>query len=230
MEKILIVEDDEKIAAHLHDYIEKYGYAVSQVDDFENVMEVFKEERPSLVILDINLPRFDGFYWCRQIRQESICPVIFLSARTGDMDQVMALENGGDDFITKPFHPDVVMAKIRSQLRRAYGEYAMKQEERVLSESGLTLYPEQFEMTFDDKVVMLTKKEADIMEILLERYPKVAGREDLLEKLWDAEAYVDENTLNVNITRVRKKLQDIGITDAIETIRGAGYRLVCTWK
>src|SRR5699024_1568783 len=156
--------DDEKIAAHLHDYIEKYGYAVSQVDDFENVMEVFKEERPSLVILDINLPRFDGFYWCRQIRQESICTVIFLSARSWDMDKVMAFENGGYYFITKSFHPDVVMAKIRSQLRRAYGEYAMKQEERVLSESGLTLYPEQFEMTFDDKVVMLTKKEADIME------------------------------------------------------------------
>ena len=142
----------------------------------------------------------------------------------------MALENGGDDFITKPFHPDVVMAKIRSQLRRAYGEYAMKQTERILSESGLTLYPEQFEMTFNNQVVTLTKKETDIMEILLERYPKVAGREDLLEKLWDAEAYVDENTLNVNITRVRKKLQELGIIDAIETIRGAGYRLVCTWK
>ena len=230
MEKILIVEDDEKIAAHLHDYIEKYGYAVSKVEDFEHVMDVFRKENPSLVIVDINLPRFDGFYWCRQIRQESICPVIFLSARTGDMDQVMALENGGDDFITKPFHPDVVMAKIRSQLRRAYGEYAMKQTERILSESGLTLYPEQFEMTFNNQVVTLTKKETDIMEILLERYPKVAGREDLLEKLWDAEAYVDENTLNVNITRVRKKLQELGVTDAIETIRGAGYRLVCTWK
>ena len=230
MEKILIVEDDEKIADHLHDYTEKYGHAVSKVEDFEHVMDVFRKENPSLVIVDINLPRFDGFYWCRQIRQESICPVIFLSARTGDMDQVMALENGGDDFITKPFHPDVVMAKIRSQLRRAYGEYAMKQTERILSESGLTLYPEQFEMTFNNQVVTLTKKETDIMEILLERYPKVAGREDLLEKLWDAEAYVDENTLNVNITRVRKKLQELGIIDAIETIRGAGYRLVCTWK
>src|SRR5699024_5893414 len=99
-----------------------------------------------------------------------------------------------------------------------------------LSESGLTLYPEQFEMTFDDKVVMLTKKEADIMEILLERYPKVSGREDLLDTLWYAEAYVDENTINVNISSVRTMLQDIGITYAIETIRGAGYRLVCTWK
>src|SRR5699024_12163335 len=130
-EKMCSYEYDYIYAINEHDDNDKYDYLVSKIEIFEQLMDLIRKENPSLVIVDINLPRFDGFYWCRQIRQESICPVIFLSARTGDMDQVMALENGGDDFITKPFHPDVVMAKIRSQLRRAYGEYAMKQTERI---------------------------------------------------------------------------------------------------
>lgn len=230
MEKIMIVEDDLKIAEYLRSYITKYGYAVAVTDDFEHLMDAFNKEQPDLVLLDINLPSYDGYYWCRQIRKQSICPVIFISARTGEMDQVMALENGGDDFITKPFSPDIVMAKIRSQLRRAYGEYAVKHEERVLVKEGLRLFPERFELRLGDDVVSLTKKETDILESLMDRYPRVAGREDLLEKLWDEQAYVDENTLNVNITRVRKKFQELGIEDAVETVRGAGYRLQITWK
>src|SRR5699024_9177210 len=230
MEKIMIVEDDPKIAAHLQTFIEKYGYTGQVLDDFDNLMYTFREFQPDLVLLDINLPSYDGFYWCRQIRLESICPVIFISARTGEMDQVMALENGGDDFITKPFHPDVVMAKIRSQLRRAYGEYAAKHEERTLDKDGLRLYPERFELHFGTKIVSLTKNEANIVESLLERHPRVAGREDLLEKLWDDQMFVDENTLNVNVTRVRKKFRELGIRDAVETVRGAGYRLQVTWN
>src|SRR5690625_4303528 len=189
----------------------------------------FKRFRPEFVLLDIDVPSYDWFYWCRQIRQESICPVIFISARTGEMDQVMALENGGDDFITKPFHPELVLAKINSQLRRAYGEYASITKERIIEQEGLQLYLERLEIHFDGQIAMLTKKEADILEALLSRYPRVAGREDLLEKLWDDQAFVDENTLNVNITRVRKKLLEIGIKDAIETVRGVGYRLMITW-
>ncbi|AYV69584.1 MULTISPECIES: response regulator transcription factor [Niallia] len=230
MQKIMIIEDDVKIAEHLSAYIKKYQYEVITAIDFETIMATFRREKPDLILLDINLPSFDGYYWCRQIRKESLCPVIFISARTGEMDQVMAIENGGDDFITKPFHPDIVMAKIRSQLRRAYGEYALKQEERVLREGDLCLYPERFELRFKDKVTQLTKKETDIIESLLDRYPRVAGRQDLLAKLWDDEAYVDENTLNVNITRVRKKFQELGIEEAVETVRGAGYRLRPTWK
>lgn len=230
MDRIMIVEDDIKIANHLSAYIEKYGYEVIVVNEFENIMDLFRNVRPHLLLLDINLPSYDGYYWCRQVRKESICPVIFISARTGDMDQVMALENGGDDFITKPFHPDIVMAKIRSHLRRAYGEYAAKFEERMLIQNGLSLYPERLELRFGKKVAQLTKKESDIIERLLERYPRVAGRQDLLEKLWDDQAYVDENTLNVNITRVRKKFSELGIEDAVETVRGAGYRLRITWN
>ncbi|MFA9559229.1 response regulator transcription factor [Evansella sp. AB-rgal1] len=230
MEKIMIVEDDMKIADFLSSYIEKYGYEVTIAKDFEHVLDTFREVQPSLLLLDINLPSYDGYYWCRQIRNESICPVIFISARTGEMDQVMALENGGDDFITKPFHPDIVMAKIRSQMRRAYGEYATKYKERVLVKEGLSLYPERLEISFKNEVTQLTKKESDIIESLLERYPRVAGRQDLLEKLWDDQVYVDENTLNVNITRVRNKFQEIGIENAVETVRGAGYRLRISWK
>lgn len=230
MGKIMVIEDDPKIAAHLESYITKYGFDAIAVTDFEKIMETFREHKPTLVLLDINLPYFDGYYWCRQIRRESICPVIFISARTGDMDQVMALENGGDDYITKPFHPDVVVAKIRSHLRRAYGEYAGSQKERFLEVEGVELYPERFELYFDGNSTLLTKNECAIIATLMERYPRVAGREDLLEKLWDDQTYVDENTLNVNMTRVRKKFQELNIHGAVETVRGAGYRLRVTWK
>lgn len=229
MHTLLIVEDDPKIAEHFHSYITKYGYDVHVVTDFKAVMEDFRRVSPDLVLLDINLPRFDGYYWCRMIRQESTCPVIFISARTGEMDQVMALENGGDDFITKPFHTEVVMAKIRSQLRRAYGDYAKKDVERIVEQQGLQLFPERHELKLGAAITTLTSKETDIIECLLDRYPRVSGREDLLEKLWDDQVYVDENTLNVNITRVRKKFLELGIQDAVETVRGSGYRLRITW-
>ncbi|WP_226665423.1 response regulator transcription factor [Metabacillus litoralis] len=230
MQNIMIVEDDPKIAEHLQSYIHKYGYNVTLVKDFNAVMDDFHKHSPDLVLLDINLPSFDGYYWCRQIRKESICPVIFLSARVGEMDQVMALENGADDFITKPFYIEVVMAKIRSQLRRAYGEYAVVVEERILEKEGLKLFIERLELLMNNQIVTLSKKEADIIESLMERYPRVAGREDLLVKLWDEQTYVDENTLNVNITRVRKKFLELGIKDAVETVRGVGYRLNLSWS
>lgn len=229
MYKVMIVEDDPKIARHLSDLLQKYGFEANMITQFNNISEEFQSYNPHLVLLDINLPYYDGFYWCRQIRLISTCPVIFISARTGEMDQVMALENGGDDFITKPFHPEVVMAKVRSQIRRAYGEYAFANQERMINQQGLQLYPERLELTYQKQTVLLTKKEAEIIEMLMERYPRVAGREDLLAKLWDDQTFVDENTLNVNITRVRKKLMELGIEDAVETIRGVGYRLQVTW-
>ncbi len=229
MHKVMIVEDDPKIARHLSDLLQKYGFEANMITQFNNISEEFQSYNPHLVLLDINLPYYDGFYWCRQIRLISTCPVIFISARTGEMDQVMALENGGDDFITKPFHPEVVMAKVRSQIRRAYGEYAFANQERMINLQGLQLYPERLELTYQKQTVLLTKKEAEIIEMLMDRYPRVAGREDLLAKLWDDQTFVDENTLNVNITRVRKKLMELGIEDAVETIRGVGYRLQVTW-
>lgn len=229
MQRIFIIEDDKKIAQYLQEEVQKYGYEVQVATDFTKIMDQFNTFAPDIVLLDINLPSYDGFYWCRQIRLVSTCPVIFISARVGDMDQVMALENGGDDFITKPFSPEIVLAKIRSHLRRAYGEYAVQTKERVVEQEVLQLFVERLELHFNGEVVSLTKKESDIIEMLLERFPRVAGREALLEKLWDDQMFVDENTLNVNVTRVRKKFQEVGIENAVETVRGVGYRLHITW-
>ncbi|MFB0829680.1 response regulator transcription factor [Brevibacillus laterosporus] len=226
---VYIVEDDPKLAELLQSYIEKYGYQAVIVKNFERVIEEFQELNPQLVLLDVNLPKFDGYYWCRQIRKISTCPILFISARAGEMDQILGLENGADDYIAKPFHYDVVMAKIRSHLRRNYGDYAPKMQERIVQQTGLTLYPERMELTLHNEMVSLTKKEAVLIEELMKRYPRIVSRERLLENLWDDQVYVDDNTLNVNITRVRKKFQELGIEDAIETVRGAGYRLVLTW-
>ncbi|MBH5317499.1 response regulator transcription factor [Paenibacillus sp. GSMTC-2017] len=230
MYKILIVEDDPKIAELLKSYIEKYGNEAIIVGDFQNVLNAFQHVQPHIVLMDINLPSFDGFYWCRQIRTVSTCPVIFLSARSGEMDQVYAIENGGDDYLTKPFHYEVVMAKIRSQLRRVYGDYAVATAERVIEKAGLTLYPERMELHLNSKSVELTKKEMILTETLLKKFEKLVSRESILEKLWDDYAYVDDNALSVNVTRLRKKLAELGIADALETVRGTGYRLIGIWE
>ncbi|WP_017813415.1 MULTISPECIES: response regulator transcription factor [Paenibacillus] len=229
MQKIMIVEDDPKISGLLQNHLVRYGYEVILTVDFNNVLEEFQRAQPDLVLLDVNLPSFDGYYWCRQIRNHSICPVLFISARSGEMDQIMALENGADDYITKPFDYGIMMAKVRSQLRRAYGEYAARTEENILDVAGLRLYPERMELVYADHTILLTRKECDIISSLMERHPRVASREALLEKLWDDQTFVDENTLNVNITRVRKKFQELGLEDAVETVRGLGYRLYVTW-
>ncbi|MFC4713990.1 winged helix-turn-helix domain-containing protein [Planococcus dechangensis] len=225
-QRIFIVEDDAKIAALLSDTLRKYHYRVETVTDFDRIVEEFLAFDPHLILLDINLPSYDGYYWCRQLRQQTTCPILFISARSGEMDQVFALENGGDDFITKPFHYEIVLAKIRSHLRRAYGEYAPKQEERTVRAGRLALYMERLELHCREMEIPLQKKESTILELLMTAYPKVVTREQLLEELWDDQAFVDENTLNVNMARVRKKLSDYGIQSFIETVRGAGYRLV----
>lgn len=224
--RIFIVEDDPKIALLLATTLRKYHYEVATVENFDLILEEFREFAPHLVLLDINLPSYDGYYWCRQLRQITTCPILFISARSGEMDQVFALENGGDDFITKPFNYEIVLAKIRSYLRRTYGEYATKQQERTVKQGQLTLYLERLELHKKDIIIPLQKKECVILELLMRQAPKVVSREQLLEQLWDDQAFVDENTLNVNMTRVRKKLADYSIASCIETVRGAGYRFV----
>ncbi|MCG3089564.1 response regulator transcription factor [Sporosarcina cyprini] len=224
--RIFIVEDDKKIAGLLAETLRKYQYDVAIVEDFDNIVEECGAFEPHLILLDINLPSYDGYYWCRQLRQHTTCPIIFISARSGDMDQVFALENGGDDFITKPFHYEIVLAKIRSHLRRSFGEYAPNQSERTVKQGLLTLFVERMELHLRDLVIPLQKKECVILELLLDASPKVVSRETLLEELWDDQSFVDENTLNVNMTRVRKKLGDYGVKSTIETVRGSGYRLL----
>jgi len=229
MHKIMIVEDDPKLASLMSTSLAKYGFHPVVIEQFDRVLDQFNAHRPDMVLLDVNLPSYDGYYWCRQIRSVSTCPVLFISARAGEMDQVMALENGGDDYITKPFHNEIAMAKVRSLLRRAYGEYATGRE-RFASWEGLSIFPERLELELGGRNVMVTKKEADILELLIKRAPRIASRDELLERLWDDQMFVDENTLNVNMARVRKKLQELGVQDGIETVRGSGYRLVASWS
>ncbi|MCM3172511.1 MULTISPECIES: response regulator transcription factor [unclassified Paenibacillus] len=229
MYTVLIIEDDPKIAGLLKSHIERYGDRAVIAEDFEQVLPQFELLQPHIVLMDINLPSYDGYYWCRQIRSLSTCPILFISARSGKMDQVMALENGADDYITKPFEHEIVMAKIRSQLRRVYGDYATRHEERKVELHGLTIFLESMEMQLGEQKVQLTKKETILLETLLRRSPKLVSRETILEKLWD-DSFVDDNTLSVNVTRVRKRLNELGITDALETVRGSGYRLNSNWK
>jgi DNA-binding response OmpR family regulator len=226
MYTILVVEDDKKIADLLGAAIVKYDYTLRMISDFGRVMEDFAAAKPDLVLLDVNLPKYDGFYWCRQIRAKSTCPIIFISARDSQMDQVMALENGADDYITKPFDIEIVLAKIRSQLRRAYGTYASSPErERTVESGGLLLHPERYTVACNGRMVELAPKEAMLLEALMEKEGRVVSRERLLDLMWEDEHFIDDNTLNVYITRVRRKLNELGAEDVIETVRGAGYRL-----
>lgn len=226
---IYIVEDDISISTLLKDYMNKYGFEAVIVENFNNIIEEFDELTPSVVLLDVNLPKFDGFYWCAKIRQKSNVPIIFISARDSGMDQIRALESGADDYITKPFYYDVVIAKIKSYIRRAYGEYSPKLDERIVELDGLKFYPERLELKYKSKDLVITKKEGILLECLMKKYPKVVSRDYLLEKIWDDIEFVEENTLNVNVSRIRKRLYDLGIEDGVQTVRGVGYKLNKTW-
>lgn len=230
MYKVLIIEDDEKLRNLIRDGLIRYNYDVSTVKDYSNVKREFIKEAPHLVLMDINLPNYDGFFWCREIRSISKVPIIFISARFSDMDQVLAIENGGDDYIVKPFSFDLLIAKIKGVMRRAYGEYAENTSKDVLEVEGLYLYPGQNIIEWNQKKVELSKKEFALLNILIKNLDNIVIREKLLEELWDDMDFVDDNTLSVNIARLRKRLEDIGIYDAIVTKRGQGYSMIKTWN
>lgn len=222
---IMLVEDDPKIAAILTEELNRYGYAVSTARDFGRIKEEFLDLGPDLVLLDINLPRFDGYYWCRQIRTLSKVPILYISARDSDLDQVRALEHGGDDYITKPFNLELVLARVKSALRRAYGEYALARNLEVLRAGELILNKTQNRVARGDTELDLTAKEFRLLWLLAGRPGEVVTREEILEALWDDVEFVDDNTLTVNVARVRRRLEELGLPDAIETRRGQGYRL-----
>ncbi|KKH66921.1 transcriptional regulator, partial [Methanosarcina mazei] len=205
------------------DKLERYNYIVYIANDYSDIKSIFLAEDPHLVLLDINLPNYDGFFWCREIRTVSKVPIIFISARFSDMDQVMAIENGGDDYIIKPFSFDLLLAKIKGVMRRAYGEYAENKTKDVLDADGVYLYTNQNIVEWNNKKIELSKKEFALLYILITNLNEIVPREKLLEELWDDIDFVDDNTLSVNIGRLRKRLEDIGIYDAIETKRGQGY-------
>ncbi|WP_336784829.1 response regulator transcription factor [Paenibacillus sp. MMO-177] len=230
MYRIFIIEDDDKIGAILKSTMEKYGFEAKRAAQFKDLLGEFASYDPHLVLLDINLPYFDGFYWCRQIRTRSNVPILFISAREGEMDQVMAIENGGDDYLSKPIHLDLLLAKVKGALRRAYGEYAAASAASAaasaeLELNGLRLNLSRNELEWQGERTELTKNERLLAEAFMKKPDEIVAREQLLEALWDDVQFVDDNTLTVNVTRLRKKLEEIGIIKAIETVRGQGYRL-----
>ncbi|MCJ8013108.1 response regulator transcription factor [Paenibacillus sp. KQZ6P-2] len=231
MYRIFIVEDDRKISAVLKRNMEKYGYDASCVTEFRDIMQELEAYAPHLVMLDINLPYFDGYYWCRQIRKKSNLPIIFISARAGEMDQVMAIDNGGDDYITKPIHLDLLIAKVKSVLRRVYGDYAAstglaQSPESELNVQGLRLNLSRNELIWEKRKTQLTKNEQLLAECFMQQYGRTVSRDQLLGTLWDNAQFVDDNTLTVNVARLRKKLEELGLQSAIATVRGMGYKLI----
>ena len=219
--KILLVEDEPTIRDMLGETLGKWGYEEVSVDDFSLVLQVFLAEMPHLVVMDINLPVFDGFYWCKAIRQISNVPILFLSSRSTPMDVVMSISMGGDDYVQKPFYEEVLLAKIQALLRRTYSYGDALPD--IRQHDGVTLNLANGDVLFGDKKAELTKNELKILNVLMQNIHAIVSREKIMRSLWQDENFVDENTLTVNIARLRKKLADIGKGDFIGTRRGEGY-------
>lgn len=221
--RILIVEDDTVIAHGIAAYLKSWGFVAEQVKDFRQVMEAVAALEPHLVLMDVSLPYFNGFYWCAQLRKTSAVPVIFISSRTEDMDIVMAMNTGGDDYIAKPLSMEVLLAKIQAMLRRSY-DYEIQQplprlRDAVLDAGGSCLIREGAR-------IELTKNEARILQLLLEKPGQIVSREAIMLRLWDSDVFVDDNTLTVNINRLRRTLREAVLgEDCIVTHKGQGYSI-----
>ena len=220
MHKIFIIEDDSVIANAVKQNIESWNYEARCAEDFKNIMAEFGDFEPDLVLLDIGLPFFNGYHWCTQIRSVSRVPIIFISSAADNMNIVMAMNMGGDDFIAKPFDLTVLMAKVQALLRRTYD---FSTQTPVLEHMGATLNVGDASLTYRGEKIDLTKNEFRILQILLENKGAVVSRDDIMVKLWETDSFVDENTLTVNVARLRKKLEAGGLSDFIRTKKGMGY-------
>lgn len=216
------MEDDETIARLIKKHLEKWEYEVSTVQDFGNVLGEFAVCDPQLVLLDIRLPFYNGHYWCTQIRQVSKVPIIFLSSVSDNMNIVMAMNMGADDFIPKPFDLEVLTAKVQALLRRSY-DFAGSSS--MLEHKGMLLNLSDATILYQEQKVELTKNELKILQTLIENKTQVVTRETLMTRLWESDMYVDENTLSINVNRLRKKLTSIGLEDSILTKKGIGYQI-----
>lgn len=221
MQKIMIVEDDEIIASSIKKHLEKWNYDVFVVHDFENVLEDFRHYEPLLILLDISLPYYNGYYWCQEIRKESEVPIIFISSTSENMNIVMAMNMGADDFINKPFDLTVLTAKLQAILRRTY---SFNKTQNVLNYHSLTLDLLKGVISYHEDSIELTKTELKIMQILFEHAGQIVSRDTIMEALWQSEAFVDDNTLSVNINRLRKKLDAFSLLQLIHTKKGIGYQ------
>ena len=219
--QILLVEDDNTLFQELKKELEQWDFNVVGVEDFSHVMETFETFNPEIVILDVQLPKYDGFYWCRKMRQQSNVPILFLSSRDNPMDQVMSMELGADDYMQKPFYTNVLIAKLQPIYRRVY-EFGVE-EKRTLSWQDATVDLSKDSIQKDDKTIFLSKTEMIILEMLINKRNQIVTRDTLITALWDDEAFVSDNTLTVNVNRLRKKLSEIDMDSAIETKVGKGY-------
>ena len=220
--KIMIIEDDLVIASSLQEELLKWQYSAFYVTDFNDVMNTFTQEAPQLVLIDIKLPYFNGYYWCTEIRKISQVPIIFVSSQSERMDIVMAIQMGADDFISKPFDLTVALAKIQALLRRTYD---FTGNDFYLSYQQVYLKTNELKVQYQDQEVALTKNEIKILEVLFLQKGAFVSREAIMMKLWENDSFIDDNTLAVNINRLRKKLAEINVTSFIVTKKGFGYGL-----
>lgn len=222
MYRVMIVEDDEVIAKTVKKHLEQWQYDVHIVSDLSNVMGEFAEYSPNIVLMDIKLPFYNGYHWCSEIRKVSKLPIMFLSSASDNMNIVMAMNMGGDDFIAKPFDLDVLTVKIQALIRRSYdfsvGSSVISHRDAMLNLTDATL-------NYKDEKIELTKNELKILQTLMENKEKIVSRDDLMAKIWENDDYIDENTLSVNVNRLRKKLKEIGLDGFIMTKKGLGYKL-----
>ena len=219
---IFIVEDDKALSREISLTLSKWEYSIKEVKDFENITNEVLEFNPKLILMDVNLPCYDGFYWCSQIRNFLKVPIIFISSRDNDMDIIMSMNMGGDDYIIKPFSPQVLVAKIQAILRRTYS-YNSYLKSEIIKFKDVTLNLVEVKIYYKDKHIELTKNELKIMKILMYNQEKIVSREDIIEELWDTDEFISENTLTVNINRLRRKLDVIGLKNFITTKKGQGY-------
>lgn len=222
MYKILLVEDDEIISKSIKQHLENWNFEVVTAKDFRNITKEFTACNAHMVLLDLMLPFYDGYYWCKEIRKISNVPIVFLSSVSDNMNIVMAVNMGGDDFIAKPFDLDVLTVKIQAMLRRTYDFVS---QSVVLEHRGAMLNLTEATLIYGSEKLELTKNELRILQVLMENKEKVVTRDTLMTKLWESDSYVDENTLSVNVNRLRKKLESAGLENFIQTKKGIGYRL-----
>ncbi|NQP32992.1 response regulator transcription factor [Streptococcus suis] len=223
MQKIFLVEDDKTISQLVAKNLTNWGYQVQEVKDFQTILKQIDNFQPHLIILDISLPFFNGYYWCQEIRRTSRVPIMFLSSHDQPMDIVMAINMGADDFVTKPFEMTVLLAKIQGLLRRTY-DFVGEQSLLWFEEVALDL--KTMQVSYTEAVEELTRNEFQILRVLFEHGKEVVSREELMRELWNSDIFVDDNTLSVNIARLRKKLTELGLPDLIATKKGVGYGLV----